>query len=248
MELELVNLHPKYACVALMDPPPTGYIHLAAVVAPPAGRTPFPRRTDEKTALLADLKSGAGQLESLDAVSKATVYRAIVTPPPFDYARDHASHPARYDVAVLIETASHDAVAEVQATEPYRLLAEALTAAAIDLHVMTARCVKRIADVDKTRPGLFLFNHFVAEDADVALRLWDYLAAWYVVETDLDNSTLLAPAGGDADYVFVNHARWDHSVPEFMVKQLAKRSFRSFVTANMRANRVGAMPILYRLA
>ena len=112
---------------------------------------------------------------------------------------------------------------------------------------MTARCPKRIGDVDKTCQGLFLFNYFVADDAGVALQLWDYLAGWYAVETGLDNSTLLEPLG-DADYVFVNHARWDHSLPHFMLRQLTKPSFRTYMLANLQANRTGAMPILYRLA
>jgi len=32
---------------------------------------------------------------------------------------------------------------------------------------------------DKTRDGLFLFNYLVADDANVALELWDYLAGWF---------------------------------------------------------------------
>jgi hypothetical protein len=112
---------------------------------------------------------------------------------------------------------------------------------------MTARCVKRVGDVDKTRQGLFLFNYFVADDARVALQLWDYLAGWYAVETGLDNSTLLEPLG-QADYVFVNHARWDDSLPRFLLHQLTKPSFRTYMLANLQANRTGAMPILYRLA
>ena len=112
---------------------------------------------------------------------------------------------------------------------------------------MPARCLRRVGDVDKTRQGLFLFEDFVADDAAVALQLWDYLAGWYAVVTGLDNSTLLEPIG-EAGYVFVNHVRWDHSLPRFMLRQLTKPSFRTYVLANLQANRTGAMPILYRLA
>src|SRR6266508_1996054 len=98
---------------------------------------------------------------------------------------------------------------------------------------MTARCVRRIGDVDKTRQGLFLFNYFVADDARVALQLWDYLAGWYAVETGLDNSTVLEPLV-DADYVFVNPARWDHSLPRFLLRQLTKPSFRTYMLATCR--------------
>ncbi|TKA01939.1 hypothetical protein [Actinacidiphila oryziradicis] len=73
---------------------------------------------------------------------------------------------------------------------------------------MTARCARSIGDVDKSRPGLFLFNYFVAEDPEVALERWEHLAGWYAPETGLDNSTVLQPTG-EADYAFVNHARWE---------------------------------------
>jgi hypothetical protein len=53
---------------------------------------------------------------------------------------------------------------------------------------------------------------------------------------------------GDADYVFVNHARWDRSLPRLMLEQFAKPSFWTYVRAGLRANRTVAMPILYRLA
>jgi hypothetical protein len=114
---------------------------------------------------------------------------------------------------------------------------------------MASRNAKRVGDVDKTRKGLFLFNYFVANDAEVMMQLWDYLADWYQVETGLDKLTLFVPLQGEKlDYVAINHARWDDSLPQFMWRQLSKKSFRSYVLANLEANCVGAMPVLYRLA
>jgi hypothetical protein len=242
----LVNPQPKYQPVKLIEPPPLGYIHVSAAVEPPAGRIPWPGSSPDKKALLARLKDLRHQLLTLPEVVRATVYRGILIPPPGGYAKQ-ATHPARYDVAVLVETTAPEVIGEVQTSEPYKLLLEAVQDAATDLHIMAARCIKRVGDVDKTRQGLFLFNYFVAEDAQVALRLWDHLAGWYAVETGMDNSTLLAPIG-DADYVFVNHLRWDYGLPRLMVRQFAKPSFRSYVLANLRANRTGSMPLLYRLA
>lgn len=247
MELQIVNPEPRYAPVQLIEPPPYGYIHAAASVAPPSQTgPPVVRRSQERQALLDQLKPMAAQLERLDAVEKATVYRAVLVPPTSRETRQKVSHVARFDVAVLIETTSPEVIGEVQAAEPYRLLAQAVEAAARDTHIMTARCPRRVGDVDKTRQGTFLFNYFFAEDADVALRLWDYLAGWYAVETRMDNSTLLQPIG-ESDYVLVNHARWD-SLPVFAARQFSKRTFRTYVLANMKANRTIAMPILYRLA
>jgi hypothetical protein len=170
----------------------------------------------------------------------------VLAPPPTGYARN-AEHPARYDVIVLVETTSPGEVSAVEASERYTQLRKELDTGATRVHAMTARCVKCIADVDKTRPGLFLFNYFVAEDVEVALKVWDHLAGWFMTETGLDNSTLLQPVG-DGEYSFVNHARWDYGVPGLALRMFTKPSFRTFVQANMNANRMGSMPILCRLA
>lgn len=247
MELTIVNPHPKYPRVGLIESPPTGYLLLAAVVEPARGPTPLPRGGPRKAALLSELKALAAGLERLETVTKATVYRAILIPPPGSDARRMATRPARYDVVTLVETTTVEVAEQVAASAEYRKLHDAITAAAREEFEMTARCLRRVGDVDKTRQGLFLFNFFVAEDPAVALDLWDHLAAWYAVETDMDNSTLLGPVG-PSDYVFVNHARWDMSLPRFAAKQFGKRTFYSYVLANLHANRTAAMPILYHLA
>lgn len=243
MELNIVNSQPKYALPRFVDPPLNGYIHVAAAVEPPRGRAPFPGRSAAKSALLERSKSLARQLQDLEDVQKATVYRATVIPPP---GGAEVASPARYDVVVLIETTTPEVIEQVQSAEPYRLLIEAVTRGSKDLHVMAARCVTCVADVDKSRQGMFLFNYFTGADAQVTLQLWGYLAGWYAVETGMDNSTLLQPVG-ESDYTIVNHARWN-SLPAFMMRQLAKKSFRTYVIANLRANQAVSMPILYRLA
>jgi hypothetical protein len=157
--------------------------------------------------------------------------------------------PARFDVVVLVETASTASAREVQGMLEYKELMGTLRGTAKRLHVLAARNAKRVGDVDRTRPGVFLFNYFVADDTAVMLELWDYLAGWYAVETGLDNSILLVPLEDESsDYQAINHARWDESLPLVMFRQLAKRSFWTYVLANLDANHVGAMPVLYRLA
>ena len=246
MEPTIVNASRRWPPPKLREPLPFGYIHVAAAVQPAAQPgPPFPGRSSKRRALLDRLKGLAADLTSLDQVERATVYRAVLVPPAGDGEMLH--HPARFDVAVLIETSSPGEIAEVQAAEAYQQLLQAVHEAAQDVHVMAARCARLLADVDKSRPGLFLFTHFTTEEPQVALELWERLAGWYAVETGLDNSTLLQPIG-EADYVFVNHARWDRSLPRLMLEQFAKPSFRSYVRANLRANRTVAMPVLYRLA
>lgn len=247
MDLEIVGPSDKYPPANLVDPPSSGYIHLAAAVQPPSGRAPFARTGEDKAQLLERLKSMADDLADRDDVDKVTVYDAVIMPPPAGYARRHGVHHARYDVVVLIETTSPEVIGQVQESETYRILHDALVAASTDLHVMAARCTRSLGDVDKSRPGLFLFNYFIAEDADVALALWERLSGWFVKQSGLTNSTLLQPID-KSDYVFVNHARWDYGIPRLMLHQLAKPSFRSYVLTNLLINRTGAMPVFYHLA
>src|SRR5215204_5675166 len=257
MELNIVNPDPRYSPVNLIEPTTLGYIHLAAEVTPrpmPPQRLPFVPNRREKTDLLGKLKMLANSLEQLESVEKATVFAAVAIPPtsrfsPYLKERADSSHIARFDVVVLIETASPEVARQVQQIPDYRALLDALESEARDMHVMVGRNAKRIGDVEKTRDGLFLFNYFVADDANVALELWDYLAGWYEAETGLDNSTLLVPLEDeDSDYLAINSARWDGGLPRLLFRQLSKKSFRTYVQANLEANRVGAMPILYRLA
>ncbi|HET6834509.1 MAG TPA: hypothetical protein VFH30_11620 [Acidimicrobiales bacterium] len=246
MDPTIVNAKPRYRPPTLVDPPGFGYLLLSAEVEPPTGPRPFPGSSDTKTALLGRLKSAAAELAQIDAVERATVYRTVLAPPPAGYARK-AQHPARYDVVVLVETTSPDGLTALQAAEPYAHLRKEFDTDATRVDTMPARCVKCIADVDKSRPGLFLFNYFVADDVEVALKLWDHLAGWFMTETGLDNSTLLMPTG-ESEYAFVNHARWDYGLPQLWLRMFTKPSFWSFVQANMNENRVGSMPILCRLA
>jgi hypothetical protein len=249
-QLNIVNSDARYGPIRLIEPTTLGYLHVAAEVEPP--RFPFMPPGRAKSQLLSRLSELAGQIQQLDPVARITLYDAVaIAPVRSAYLKEQGPslHVPRFDVVVLIETSSPAAARDVQKTEPYRALLETLRAHAKDMHVIVARNAKRVGDVDKTRPGTFLFNYFVADDAAVMLGLWDYLAGWYAAETGLDNSTLLVPVDGErSDYLAINHARWDDSLPVVMFRQLARRSFWTYVLPNLEANRVGAMPILYRLA
>jgi hypothetical protein len=250
MSLELANPDPRYSRVHLIEPAPLGYLHLAADVQAPHRPGPVLRRSRNKQQLLGALKWQARQLAQLDTVERATVYDALAFTPPSGYATGQATlKPAWLDVVVLVETASPGAASEVRAAPAYQELASTLTEQARRVHQVAARNVRRVGDVDKTRPGLFLFNYFAGGDPGLAVELWDYLAGWYEAETGLDNSTLLEPLEGEqSDYLMINHARWDGSLPLFMARQLPKKTFRSYVLANLKAHHLAAMPVLYRLA
>ena len=250
MDLRIVNPDPKYSTVTLIPPTTLGYVHLAAEVRPPPRPGPVIRTPRQKAELIGGLKVLARQLEPVAGVEKVTIYTATVMAPASGYVRQHKDQvrPARFDIVVLVETTAPEAAREVQTTPAYQALHDLLSGQARRLHVIAARNLKRVGDVDKTRPGTFLFNYFVGDDPEVVVALWDYLGGWYQTETGLDNSTLLAPLEDEAsDYVVINHARWD-SLLGFAVRQFRKKSFRTYVVANLDAHNVGAMPILYRLA
>lgn len=251
MELDIVNPDPRYSKVHLIEPAPLGYLHVAADVQASHRPGPVLRRSRDKHQLLGVLKWQAGQLARLDTVERATVYDAVTFAPPGGDVKGRPAplSPAWFDVVVLVEASSPEAAAELRSAAPYQVLAETLAGQARRVHEVAARNVRRVGDVDKTRPGLFLFNYFAGDDPGLAVELWDYLAGWYEAETGLDNSTLLAPLDGEkSDYVMINHARWDGSLPMFVARQLPKKTFRSYMVANLRAHHVAAMPVLYRLA
>ena len=253
MDLRIVNPDPKYPRARLVDATTFGYLYLAATVRP-ARRLPFVMPSAKRAHLLTQLKDHAYWLKRNEAVVNATVFRAIALPPTARFsaylkARAGAIQVADFDVLVLIQTRSPAAAESLQQTPVYRALIGTLLEGARTVSVTAACNVKRIGDVDTSHQGLFLFNHFAAEDPAVMRQLWDYLAGWYVVETGLDNSVAMAPLEGQrSDYAIVNWARWDGSALSHFFRQLSKRSFWKYVVGNLDANRAASMPVYCRLA
>jgi hypothetical protein len=250
MSVQLVNEDPRYDKARLLEPAPLGYLHLAADVAAPHRPGPVLRRGREKQQLFGALKWQARQLAQMEAVESVTVYDAIMfSPQGGDATARSALRPAWFDVVVLVETVSPGAASEVRAAPGYQDLVSTLTEGARRVHQVAARNVRRVGDVDKSRPGLFVFNYLAGNDLGLAVELWEYLSGWYEAETGLNSATLLAPLEGEqSDYVLINHARWDGSLPMFAARQLPKKTFRTYLLANLKANHVAAMPVLYRLA
>jgi hypothetical protein len=252
VEPQIVNPDPAYPKAELIAPTTLGYVYVAAAVRP--GRLPFVLPNRQRSALLKQVKKLAHAVEQLDEVVKVSVFRAIVMPPTArtsSYVKEHktAVHVANYDVLVLVQTTSPDSALGVRTAPAFQGLVEAMRSQSRSLCIMAARNGKRIGDVDTTRQGLFLFNHFAAEDPDVMLQLWDYLAGWYEVETGLDNSVGLVPLEREsADYAIVNWARWDENPLLHFWHQLSNKSFWRYVTPNLEANHAVAMPIYCRLA
>jgi len=250
MELRIVNPDPKYPKATLNEPTRLGYIYVAAAVQP--GPLPFVPPSGKRSRLLRKVKDIARRLERVDNVVKVTVFRAIAIPPTArlsSYLKTRTVTAPRFDVLVLIETTSPESARDVQRSPDYEALMDAMRRQATSTRVIVARNDKRIGTLDERRPGLFLFNHFVADDARQGLELWDYLASWFTKEIGLDASTLLVPVEEkQSEYVFINEARWNTGFLRLVWNQFSKKSFRSFVLANLEANHVGVMPVFYKLA
>lgn len=225
---------------------------MAAAVRPSG--IPLVLPSARRSRVLARVKELAKELAPLDAVVQIDLFRAIVRPPTANFSaylkvRGPSLPIANFDIALLVQTTSTAAVQSVQATPAYRRLVETLEHEAERVYIMPAYNVRRIGDVDTSRKkDVFLFNHFVADDPDVMLELWEYLAGWYMSETGLHNSVALMPiAGSGADYTIVNWASWDvHPLRHFW-HQLSKKSFWRYVTVNLDTNRAASMPVYCRL-
>lgn len=247
MSVHIVNADSKYGRVLLQESTTSGYIHIAAQTCEPS----FPFRANTDPTLLEGLKELVSHLHDLECIETIHVFRAVGLPPVsrLPYVKDHADtiRVARFDVAVLMETKNQECVEQLQDTPLYQALLEYLRTNSIGVHTMSALNTKRFGEIDARQNGLFLFNYLVAEDTETLMELWDYLADWYRVEMNLENSLLLEPVKSEAsDYAALNYARFNGSLPGFLAKQMSKKSFRNYLLANLDAHHVGAMPILYQ--
>jgi hypothetical protein len=224
--MESANPGPEYPKAALAEPLPYGYLYAGMEIDPP-GRAPLVRRSARREEAPGECKADAGRLEALGEVVRATVYRTVLIPP--------VGGAPRFDAVALVETTSPETVAGVRSSEAFgRLGAD---------FVMAARNARRIGDTQKPPSGTFLFNHFAAADPEGAVGAWKDLTGWYTAKTGVDKSTLLRPVG-EAPYAFVNYVRLPRGPVRFMLDQLLRPSFHTFVRASLRANGRVAMPPL----
>ena len=248
--MQIVNEQIKYPPAPLIEPNRKGYIHLAFEC--DYSPLPFyPFMSSAKKEMIRAAKEFAESLRSRKQVDRADVFRAVVRPPakqPFlEVVRDRV-HLARFDVAILIETDGVQSARDLRDSDAFQQFLAQTAQLSRARHVVVAENARRIDEVDKTRPGVFLFNYFFAEDVNELLPVWEYTAGWFIKETDLDNSTLFMPIAGEkSNYSVINHCRWD-SLPRLMPRLMFFRTIRTYVMANFAANKILAMPILYRLA
>ena len=249
--MNIVNEHIQFPEIIYETPNTTGYIHLAAEIE----RTlPIKPNSKKKKALIAICKDLCAQLNQLDDVVSAHVLDAFVIPPGNKPGRmlleknNPDVHIPVYDLVVQIETTSVEKAKALQQNNLYKELLDHLEKAASYFHNFIAKNVKKIGEVDKNRPGIFLYNYFFAEDIDVVLPVWEYTGRWFANKTGLDNSTLLMPIEGEeSEYSVINHCRWD-TLLDIIPHLIFRPSLRPYVLDNFTANGMVAIPIQYKLA
>lgn len=234
--------------VELTAPTDHGFLVLAAEFGRWAG--PFAAPSAHRRRALRRAVELIQQLARRDDVVEAVVFRAALRPPGegSKLLSRAGVRPARYDLVVLIRTASVDAVDAVRSEAAFAELESALRRGARHTRRIAADNPARIADVDHLHDRWFLFNYFHCDDLDTVQAVWKYTAGWFQRHTALPDSTLLRPLPGEpSSYSVVNHASWP-TLRTFLPSLLFDRTFRSFVLANFAANGVAAQPIIYRRA
>jgi hypothetical protein len=244
MAAKIVHAPRDLGVAEAIAPPTYGYLLLCASVSPPKG-PPFVRRDDRRNRVLTLLQEHLRRVAELDQVVRATGYRAVLITPGGAPKFKPDLRPPRFDVVALVETDSPDSLRAVGASAAVDTVRRVLSDSASTTKEIEARCIRAIADVDKTPDGTYLFNFWAAADRDTAIDVFEHLAPWFQAKTGLRNSTVLQPMNDD-EFAFVNHARWDKNIGSIAADQFFRPSFYSFVRRNLADNQVAVFPALYR--
>jgi hypothetical protein len=234
--------------VTLTTPSSQGYILLGFEIDRRPGLL-YWLESAHKKQVLAELGLWADRLRARDDVDEVTLFKALVIPPGREQAfKTDVSIPlTRYDVVVLV-TLADLAAAKRLAADPGFLQSDGKPVAEGHAPItVVAENVRRIAPVDHSRKGVFLFNFFAARSREQNLAVWDYTAGWFQDRTGLDNSTLLLPVEDDVAYSVINHCRWNR-LRDVVPHLIFEASFRSYVLKHFAANHTTSVPVLYRLA
>lgn len=214
----------RYPAPPFVEPLTDHFVYAGWSVDPPV-RLPRVGPSERRRETVARCVSVAREaLEQAD-VARVDVFETALMPP--------LPGLPRWDVLVLGRTTTPEAAAGLAAT----------VRAHEPAHLTTARNVRRVGDVDAPGSGVYLFNHFTAEDPGVALPTWERVAAWYLSEMGNDNALMLRP-DGDAPYALVNHAQAPGAAIPFLMRQLARPSFHTHVRRLPRENGMVSLPLL----
>jgi len=249
-KLNIVNQHLKFQKVSLVEPSNSFYLHIAAEI----DHSLFPfflSISSKKKTIIEQSKKWCEQLRTDENVKDAVVFKAIIIPPgigKFIEERKDKVHIAKFDFVILIETTSIEVIENIKNSRLYQIIVNAIKDASVFTHIINATNIKHISPVNHNKQGVFLFNYFFADSLEQNLGVWEYTAGWFQQETGLNNSTVLLPTDKQqSKYTIINHCRWD-KLSDVLPSLIFKKSFHSYVLDNFYANKVAAMPVLYKIA
>jgi hypothetical protein len=257
--MPVVNQSHAAPRVALVPPDPYGYVFVLAEVDVASVTTDVERV--EAVATAPELQSTSRPRAALQegtepvrtALSRLPTVRAVSVFEAILFAqgsldrfapRGTGGHPARYDSLFVAETTTPAAAEALLSDATFTELVDRVRNVAAPVRVFPAANVKKIASVDRSAGGVFLFNFFFADDTEALMNIWDHTAGWWFVEGEMKNSELMRPLR-DSEYALVNNARWQDA--RGPAKAFRSPNYWNFVLANIDANRATAMPSLYRL-
>lgn len=252
ININLVNKHLQFPQVSLKEPLESGFMLIAAEV---DSKTSFWGESSTKKNLLKELKLLQTQLINHENVIEIALFKASLFPPIHRQDNDYLIKAKRnqiihdhYDIVILIEMSSVKAIQDLKSNEDYLKITHAIIESSSYHFIYQAKNLKRIDSVNHQKGGVFLFNFFVAENAEQNLGIWEYTAGWFEDQTNLDNSTLFGSIDSESSaYSVINHCRWNGFI-NVLPSLILKKTFKTYVLENFAANNVSAIPILYRLA
>ena len=167
--MKIVNEHLNYPKAELISPNTKGYLHIGLEV--DYSLFPFFLFTStRKKEIINKTNQLLSEIEKQQGVDTVSLFRAVIMPPAKQSYLDSIKgeiHVAKFDIAILIETENIDVAKKIRDHEKTHQLIEYCEKNASFTHITVLENAKRIAEVDKSRKGIFLFNYFYAEDPNI---------------------------------------------------------------------------------
>ena len=249
-ELNLRKQGLQFRKVSLIEPSENFYLHIAAEI----DKSFFPfylTTSNKKKKLIEQCMEFCNFIEGENEIVDAVVFKARLIPPgksKLIEERKGQVHFAKFDLAILIEAKSEEAIHSLIKTDNFIQMETSIKKSSTFTHTITASNIYRINSVDHKRQGVFLFNYFFADSLQQNLDIWEKTAGWFQQETGLDNSTVLLPTDQQkSEYTILNHCRWD-KLKNILPSLIFKKSFTSYVLDTFYENKIAAMPVLYKIA
>jgi hypothetical protein len=225
----------RYAEPPFLDPLPSVFLYVAWSV-DPVTVGPFVKHSTLRRRKIDEISGVAAALMQHPEVNGVRVFEASFMPP--------LPKMPRYDVVMLLRADSRDSATRLADNAQLRTTGPAA--------VFLAGNAARFGATENGQAGdggaTFLLNHFIGpSDRPAAVAAWRQLSAWYVANTGVDNSTLLRTEE-PAPFVLVNYVRLPGNVVRFLLAQVLRPSFFSYVRVLLKRHQLTSLPLFVREA